>query len=71
MPKSQHNCVSLIHSRYPYKYYIVIYFYSITFIPHFMNIEQYSLLQHIIKKYMYIFIIQRGEQFFDMIGYFS
>ena len=37
-----------------YKYNLIISFYSIIFITDFMNIEQYPLLQYIIKKYTYI-----------------
>ena len=48
----------------------LIYFYSIIFITHFMNIEQYPLLQYIINKYTYIYDSE-GLIIFDVIGYYS
>ena len=53
-----------------YKYNLVISFYSIIFITHFMNIELYPLLQYIMKKYTYIYNSE-GLIIFDVIGYYS
>ena len=50
-----YNYVLLIQSLLILQIIIVITFYSIIFITHFVNIEQYPLLQYIIKKYTSIY----------------